>query len=138
MKSIYIIGTLLICGCASSPQVLNDWCGDGSDIPPSLMVISNIHVEQINRDGPFRLTGIVRDSTTLEPIVGANINTLIATLASMETESTFSDIDGKFCLKTIRLKDAIMFSSVGYRKKIIRFSDIQPFIGKSGNARKIF
>ncbi len=138
MKSISLVGAFLICGCASSPQVLNYWCGDGSDFPPPLMVISNIHVEQINRDGPFRLTGIVRDSTTLEPIIGANISTLNVNLASMETESTCSDIDGTFCLKTIRSKDAIMFSRIGYGKKIIRFSDIQPFIGKSGNARKNF
>ncbi len=67
--------------------------------------------------GQTTITGIVRDSTSNETLVGANIR-----LQSDPTIGAGTDIDGAFTLSSPTTSGTLIISFVGYRTKEINFS----------------
>lgn len=62
------------------------------------------------------IIGIVHDSKTMDPIIGASV------LIKGSSNGTITDTDGKFKINA-NLRDTLIVSYVGYKKKTIRVND---------------
>lgn len=75
----------------------------------------------INLDAQITITGIIKDSISKEPLIGANV-ILKGTLSGQTT-----DINGNFNISTnAELPIQIVISYVGYNDKLIIINDVKP------------
>ena len=118
MKKYFIILLLIIEGCSSSKQSTSfDWCGGGSvSLVPMQIVFTD--VLKSSSDSLLSCRGIVRDSSTSDPLGEVNI------IICHSIRGCATDFDGKFKFDNLQMGDTLQFSLIGFHKKKIAIRDV--------------
>jgi hypothetical protein len=108
---------LLLCNCTSTTQktISADWCVGDILPPPMLIKITGVSNSIDNKY--IRIQGIIYDSLSFKDslnfLSGANIN------IRGKKARTYSDYYGVFSFGDLDLSDTLLFTLVGFEKKLI-------------------